>query len=593
MNINEVLIEARKAQAEARWEDAEALWRHYASEVPGDPRGLAGIATGLILQGRLDDAAVAARQLCTSFPENRNGPALLAQVAARSRDFAAAKDWWNKALQLDPVDQQALLGKAKAAQALRHFGDVEKCAAELLRNWPASDAGYVLHAQAAVGLGNLPESIARWERARERFPNSDAISKGLIDAIARQNRTLREKIRAAVQARRTDEAIEDLTALVRSRVLQLSDAGLVIGVVNCLVHDERHLEVRAIVRSFLKATSAPLRRLAALNLSRVIWAYFGRDGVERSYRERTRTMISHSEIQPAPKTVLLRLLQAQDRISLSSSVALLDSDVSPSQGKALIDIIRHRLANKEPFSLIRMGDGETNFLPYEPALVPFALGDTEEREIVWWGKTVSPERRALFAERVLDAVQSADCIGLPMTRRYLRDLKLDKNDNLEGTRAGRGLRTILDAVETGKIGGPQNTVVTSAHVHQHLERWGLYPRLFEGLEHVSLVTCHPGLSQRFTERFGVPVANHIVVPPRAASRSEINAAEDGAVLPDIIEDVIAKLGTLAPGLTIVGAGYLGKWIVAEARKRGAVALDLGSIVDYWAGYKTRSFLDLG
>jgi hypothetical protein len=68
---------------------------------------------------------------------------------------------------------------------------------------------------------------------------------------------------------------------------------------------------------------------------------------------------------------------------------------------------------------------------------------------------------------------------------------------------------------------------------------------------------------------------------------------DTRTLPEMVRDVLTAMGDTPRGrLVIVGAGYLGKWICDEARTRGGVALDLGSIVDYWVGLKTRSYLDL-
>jgi len=50
---------------------------------------------------------------------------------------------------------------------------------------------------------------------------------------------------------------------------------------------------------------------------------------------------------------------------------------------------------------------------------------------------------------------------------------------------------------------------------------------------------------------------------------------------------------VAPGrMVLVGAGYLGKWIVHQAKAAGGIALDIGSIADYWMGLKTRSYQDL-
>jgi hypothetical protein len=61
----------------------------------------------------------------------------------------------------------------------------------------------------------------------------------------------------------------------------------------------------------------------------------------------------------------------------------------------------------------------------------------------------------------------------------------------------------------------------------------------------------------------------------------------------MLDEVAENLGDLPRNrLVLVGAGYLGKWLVDVSRARGGVALDVGSIFDYWMGLKTRSYLDL-
>ena len=49
------------------------------------------------------------------------------------------------------------------------------------------------------------------------------------------------------------------------------------------------------------------------------------------------------------------------------------------------------------------------------------------------------------------------------------------------------------------------------------------------------------------------------------------------------------MADLAGRMVIVGAGYAGKVVIHEAKKRGAMALDLGSALDYWMGAATRSY----
>jgi hypothetical protein len=112
---------------------------------------------------------------------------------------------------------------------------------------------------------------------------------------------------------------------------------------------------------------------------------------------------------------------------------------------------------------------------------------------------------------------------------------------------------------------------------------------------VVLVSCHPGLAEMMEQRFAVRVAGNVLVPPRHASLPVIKRRiSETRALPEMIYEVADRLGDLPRGkLVIVGAGYLGKWLTGLAKARGGVALDLGSIVDYWVGIRTRSYVDLG
>ena len=71
------------------------------------------------------------------------------------------------------------------------------------------------------------------------------------------------------------------------------------------------------------------------------------------------------------------------------------------------------------------------------------------------------------------------------------------------------------------------------------------------------------------------------------------ALSDDELPPRSIDRVLDELGDTPRGrLVLVGAGYAGKIIIDEARNRGGIALDLGSIFDRWMGANTRSYQDL-
>ena len=85
---------------------------------------------------------------------------------------------------------------------------------------------------------------------------------------------------------------------------------------------------------------------------------------------------------------------------------------------------------------------------------------------------------------------------------------------------------------------------------------------------------------------------HIVIPPaekvKRADQSDIRPLHQ--TYPDIVDEIhaLSRPGTLV----LVGAGIIGKFLIDEARQSGAVAIDVGSMLDYFAGRKTRSLADM-
>ena len=85
-------------------------------------------------------------------------------------------------------------------------------------------------------------------------------------------------------------------------------------------------------------------------------------------------------------------------------------------------------------------------------------------------------------------------------------------------------------------------------------------------------------------RFGVASATNITLRSAFSLREKVEQVENAFVLPEQCDAIVTALGDDLKGrLVIVAAGYLGKWITHQAKLRGAVALDLGSVPDYWMG----------
>lgn len=427
-----------------------------------------------------------------------------------------------------------------------------------------------------------------WGEAARRYPADVAFIRG--------------KVHAALRAGRILDAETALTALVENRKTILADCRFVIGLTFADLRTGNPDQLRRRVRAFLasfRGTAA--YRVVALRLSRVIFGHFSREagktGGASPWRGRFLCMLERSGVRNEPRNLLFRQASCEAKLERVYPGCLFDTDISAAQCRVFVALVRNRLALRQPFALVRAGDGEAACLPYEPSLAAHAAADARERERIWWGKPLTADLRARIAPAVARAIRDADCIGIPTVARLLRELRLDRPDTLERSLTGRGLRSLLYWAErysdlrSGALPAP---IFTSCHLHQELAIWNCYEELLDGVREVVFISCHPGLADMARGRFGVHVAASLVLPPDRVSGPLVGStSSEKANLPEILDSVIERMGDLPRNrLVLIGAGYPGKILVQVARQRGGIALDLGSIFDYWLGLRTRSYLDL-
>ncbi|HEX4294785.1 MAG TPA: tetratricopeptide repeat protein [Rhizomicrobium sp.] len=618
---------ARTAQQQKNWALAESLWRKSLEDEPGERSAVVGLAQVLVYNGKFDEAERLAGEILAQWPADENGPTVLARLAEERGDAAGAMRQWRRVLELSPTRSQALIRLGRLMIADGDYDGARGSADRLAMVAPDNPAAISLLAEIDEAKGDRACAVKRRRELTEKFPQQGAFWRdygaALIEAgeyetcealVARLKASdpqnglrlegqllgarapeqghsefwkaahaawpdnadfLRKYLHAALRDGRRDEARGLLDHLFASTLLRASDANFVIGLVNMLGDSG---EIRKLVRSFLKRFrfTSDYRRLG-IRLSRIVFADFARRPIASA--PHTLAMLRHAPCDPAAKAFLEQAIASLDG-------TLADTDIARGECERFVALVRSRLAAKTPWSLIRVGDAESNALAYAPEFARHFDSDAAEREMVWWGRTLDAAPRAVLAARVLAAMQGADALGVPTLERLLRDVRLERRDFLSSTRAGRGLRTVMRAVEDGTLKSP---LTTSAHIQHDLEKWDLYPALFDGVDDVIAVSCHARLGEV------MKLARNIVVPPRHASLASFGMQEMGPkILPEVLDETIAQLpDDLAGRLVIVGAGYAGKVIIQEAKKRGAVALDLGSILDYWVGAATRSYLTAG
>ena len=225
------------------------------------------------------------------------------------------------------------------------------------------------------------------------------------------------------------------------------------------------------------------------------------------------------------------------------------------------------LAQGRGFSLVRLGDGEGAMLAHaDPAMAQ----DLALSMSIWFGdQVVSAGERAEMAGALEAAIVGADVLGLPRPRQWAMSARY---------------QAVIPAVV--RLCEARRPVVGDAALHFYLQWSGAVVRLLQAArEHgrrVSVLGCRD-VAPMLAQRCGIAARQWLV-------RGEVAfpGGVEEAHWPDGYRRVLAGLEDVAPGeLVLVGAGVLGKAYCEAVRRRGGVALDLGSVLDGWAGVMSR------
>jgi hypothetical protein len=260
---------------------------------------------------------------------------------------------------------------------------------------------------------------------------------------------------------------------------------------------------------------------------------------------------------------------------------LMDIRFSAEQRHRLVTCIKASMAEAKPLSLLRLGDGEAYAYPPVPmeGFPPFTFEEDDiSFELNWWNEKPTAEVRHDLVARIQQAVARCDILGFPSIYRIIRDLP-PPHRRFGALRNQRAFARLLGAL--GEKIPLDRKVLTEERCHRIRGAIDA-PLLFELAKianSVVLVSSWPQLSSKF--RSGVET---IPVPAENAPVKVFDS------YPEIIDRIRAasKPGTLV----LVGAGIIGKIFVDEAKMRGAVALDVGSLLDYMVDRKTRTIADL-
>lgn len=251
-----------------------------------------------------------------------------------------------------------------------------------------------------------------------------------------------------------------------------------------------------------------------------------------------------------------------------------------------LDSVKYALMKKMPWSVIRLGDGESYAW-----LQNLTTEQITMREQVWWGTTIEAGLRQQIAAEALDAITQADVLGVPALFRFARDTT-HTLASYKSHRSVAGLLLVLDGV--GAL-PPSSRRFTEERIHQLCFDLPTVLDLAKGATKVIVVSsiASGAILNCFSDLDGIPV-DCVQVPTHTKTKGNILFSTSDKPLPYCYKEINQVIaGKACPGaLVLVASGFIGKVFCETARQNGAVALDVGAMADYWVGVKTRSIADV-
>jgi len=217
--------------------------------------------------------------------------------------------------------------------------------------------------------------------------------------------------------------------------------------------------------------------------------------------------------------------------------------------------IINAIAKKNSMALIRYGDGEyivrtngkhsyykqnfMNHLGYMPSI----------------------EECAELAYNIGDSLEMADIVGITQNKGDIWDVTRDYFSNLARFK-----------------------YTCDADIHHHLLFTGMLSEIFKVIEKLLIVSPH-NLVDAVMKKYPHLEIHHIAI----TGENLYFKNSDIRHYPYVFNETMNAIkGMNLHGWTcMIGGGFVGKSYVAECKRRGGVALDLGSSMDKLAGYGTR------
>lgn len=242
---------------------------------------------------------------------------------------------------------------------------------------------------------------------------------------------------------------------------------------------------------------------------------------------------------------------------------------------SIVTQIAKYIKKNKPMSVIRMGDGEMNLLTYSkyPHLPKLSFL-TAKKSVLKRQHSfkVNTSWLFIFEETMMTAIKEADMVGVLGLWRPGQLCSEKFVTNLNKKIRGKwgqwtGLHYINLLVDENIF---NNKIISSAHLYFSIIE--NLPLLFKFVEKVYLITNQDLIIDKLRNKFP---KNQFILISEAESQRPLTSEE-----PSFINNIMMKVPTnMSNTLTLVGAGPWSEFYCTWIKRRGGVAIDIGSGFD--------------
>ncbi|WP_131798210.1 hypothetical protein [Devosia elaeis] len=341
-----------------------------------------------------------------------------------------------------------------------------------------------------------------------------------------------------------------------------------IGLLQKLYDDQRSMAQAVATRQRIEATSSPFELLKLRNMD-----YLSGRASPGWTHERAEELFG--KLAPGGAAREFREIAVPFYDRFRSNMVLMEIRTDRLQVTSALDHIRQCLNEGKPFSFVRLSDGEGYLFPGHPH---FSADDSRNRERHWWDTELPRDLSARIIERAQKAIAAADILGIPSVYRFIRDTS-DTTRALSQSLQGRGLLQVL--------AGLPPLLSKDVRLSEDKMNVSLFSDLQTVLDLASNARRAFLVGSVKREHLPAPLSalatlSTVTIPTHARTASNERYIPNTTALPFVYETILGALDDVGPGdLVLVAGGIVGKIMLGHASMRGAVALDIGSVIDDW------------